>query len=46
MYSEVINPKIEGAIQSSEFRPRSLVESLYKIISKALANELKRENMV
>jgi hypothetical protein len=35
-------PKIPGASEMKDFRPISLVGSLYKIIAKVLANKLKR----
>ena len=35
-------PKKEGASDVQDFRPISLVGSLYKIIAKVLANRLKR----
>ena len=35
-------PKKEGASDVQDFRPISLLESLYKIIAKVLANRLKR----
>jgi hypothetical protein len=34
-------PKIPGAIDPNDFRPISLVGSIYKIIAKILANRLK-----
>jgi hypothetical protein len=37
----VLIPKKAGAIQMKDFRPISLVGSMYKIISKVLANRLK-----
>ena len=38
----VFIPKKEGASDVQDFRPISLVGSLYKIIAKVLANRLKR----
>jgi hypothetical protein len=37
----VLIPKKAGAIEIKNFRPISLVGSMYKIISKVLANRLK-----
>ena len=37
----VLIPKKAGAIEMKDFRPISLVGSMYKIISKVLANQLK-----
>ena len=39
----VMVPKIEGANDFKDFRPISLVGSLYKLIVKVLANKLKKE---
>ena len=36
-------PKKEGADAFKDFRPISLVGSLYKLIAKVLANKLKKE---
>ena len=38
----VLIPKKEGASDVQDFKPISLVGSLYKIIAKVLANRLKR----
>ena len=38
----VLIPKKEGASDVQDFRPISLLGSLYKIIAKVLANKLKR----
>ena len=38
----ILVPKIEGAKEVNEFRPTSMVGSVYKVISKILANRLKK----